>query len=313
MTTVPAIDQGERSDGNGQGERGEGKAQGERSDGKGSAAPFAGVCAVVAAGAGRFDGVIDPVWTIGPKVHGGTMQAGCAAAARAALRAEVPAAAAMQPLAISADFLGAPNPGAVRYRTNVRKTGRQICLVDVELTQDERTYVRASVTLGQLDDAPPVHQLPGLTDLPAEPPAGSGGHAAGSPLAAIVHLAQACDLCLDLDSAPFLSGGRGEPTIRLWTRPRPGDESDPDVAALFAVMATDISTPVVFNIGHIGWTPTVQMTTYLQRRPAPGWLRVLASAKSVGNGAFDEDHLVLDSTGAVVAQSRQLALIPRGT
>lgn len=274
-------------------------------------APFAAVCALVPAGEGRFDGVIDPIWTIGPKVHGGTMQAGCAAAARAGLWAEVPDAAEMQPLAISADFLGAPDPGAVTYLVHVRKTGRQICLVEVELAQNERTYVRASVTLGRLDDTPPVHQLPGLTDLPAEPPAGPGSYV-GSPLADIVHVAQGCDLHLDPSSTPFTTGGRGEPTIRLWVRPRQGDEADPEVAALFAVMVADISPPVVFNLGHLGWTPTVQMTTYLQRRPAPGWLRVLSSAKSVGTGAFDEDHLVLDSTGAVVAQSRQFALIPRG-
>jgi hypothetical protein len=64
------------------------------------------------------------------------------------------------------------------------------------------------------------------------------------------------------------------------------------------------------NLGHFGWSPTVQMTTYLRRVPAPGWLRVIATAREVGERMFDEDHLVIDSTGAVVAQSRQLALIP---
>lgn len=64
------------------------------------------------------------------------------------------------------------------------------------------------------------------------------------------------------------------------------------------------------NLGMFGWAPTVQLTTYVNRIPAPGWLRFAASAQEVGQGMFAEDHVVVDSTGATVAQSRQLALIP---
>ena len=77
----------------------------------------------------------------------------------------------------------------------------------------------------------------------------------------------------------------------------PGDEADLDTAVLFAMMLADICPPVVFNTGRVGWAPTVQLTTYLQRRPEPGWLRVGASARSVGSRFFEEDHLVVDSTG----------------
>ena len=94
-------------------------------------------------------------------------------------------------------------------------------------------------------------------------------------------------------------------------RPRAGDAGDPAVAAYFAMMAADMSPPVAMNRGHFGWAPTVQMTTYLRRRPAPGWLRIIATTHEIGGRMFDEDQLVLDSTGAVVAQSRQLALIPQ--
>jgi hypothetical protein len=64
------------------------------------------------------------------------------------------------------------------------------------------------------------------------------------------------------------------------------------------------------NLHLFGWAPTVQLTTYLRRRPAPGWLRIQASSTEVGHGWFEEDHLVLDSTGQVVVQSRQLAMLP---
>ncbi|BBZ54130.1 hypothetical protein MPHO_11220 [Mycolicibacterium phocaicum] len=77
-------------------------------------------------------------------------------------------------------------------------------------------------------------------------------------------------------------------------------------------MAGDITPPVTMNQGHFGWTPTVQLTTYVRRRPAPGWLRVQASSTVVGETWFEEDHVILDSTGQVVVQSRQLAMLPRG-
>jgi hypothetical protein len=37
----------------------------------------------------------------------------------------------------------------------------------------------------------------------------------------------------------------------------------------------------------------------------------MSSAKSIGSVLFDEDHVLVDASGAVVAQSRQLAMSPR--
>lgn len=274
-------------------------------------APFTDLCTLSEREDGRFDAVIHPTWTIGPKVHGGVMLAVCAAAARQHLRAVNGPEWQMQPISASVDYLGAPDPGAVVLSVAVRKNGRQVSIADVELIQGDRTAVRAVVTLGNLEATPPVHQLEGLTQMPPEPPADAMVYDGDSPLGKIVHIAKGCELRLDPTSAPFLTGEQGEPTLRLWARPLAADESHPDVAPLFAMMAGDISPPVVFNRGMFGWAPTLQLTTYLQRRPAPGWLRVMSSSKAIGTGFFDEDHLILDSTGAVVVQSRQLALIPK--
>jgi len=238
------------------------------------------------------------------------MLAVCAAAARRKLRESDGPAAALQPISVSVDYLGAPDPGAVTLTVAVRKMGRQICLADVDLIQNGRTAVRAVVTLGNLDIDPPVHQLEALTDMPPEPPHDAFRYDGDSPLGKVVNIAKGCELRLDPTSAPFIKGKIGEPTLRLWVRPFADDEADPDIVALFAMMTGDISPPVVFNLGMFGWAPTIQLTTYLQRRPAPGWLRVLSSSKSIGSRMFDEDHLILDSTGAVVVQSRQLALAP---
>ena len=131
------------------------------------------------------------------------------------------------------------------------------------------------------------------------------------PMAQVVHVGQGCDMRIDTTSAHFLTGSQGEAEVRMWVRPRPEDENDLDTAVLFAIMAGDISAPVTMNRGLFGWAPTVQLTTYLRRLPTPGWLRVRASSDVLGSTWFEEDHAVLDSTGAVVVQSRQLAMMPR--
>ncbi|MEV5651851.1 thioesterase family protein [Nocardia sp. NPDC052254] len=266
----------------------------------------------VAAGDGvvRYRGVIDPVWTIGPKVHGGTMVAGSAAAATTRLRAAHPELAEMFAIAASTDFLGAPDPGEVEYEVRIRKTGRQICLVDTDLVQAGRTLVHTAFTFGHLDDAEPAYRRESVTDMAPEPPADAQTYEPDSTMGRMVNVAQGASVAIDTSWARFLSGERGEPRLRLWIRPRAADGRDPDVAAYFAMMAGDMSPPVPMNMGRFGWAPTVQLTTYLRRRPAPGWLRVIATAQEIGERMFDEDQLVLDSTGAVVAQTRQLALIP---
>src|SRR5271157_378137 len=96
---------------------------------------------------GVFAGELNKHWTIGPKVHGGAMLALCANAARTAGGggpAEGP-----QPVSVSASFLWAPDPGPMLLTTLIRKRGRRISVVDVELTQGDRTAVHAVVNLGE--------------------------------------------------------------------------------------------------------------------------------------------------------------------
>jgi acyl-coenzyme A thioesterase PaaI-like protein len=104
------------------------------------------------AGPGIFEGELDKHWTIGPKVHGGAMLALCANAARAACGAGSDSGPVLEPVAVSASFLWAPDPGPMRLVTAFRKRGRRISVVDVELMQGERTAVHAVVNLGEPED-----------------------------------------------------------------------------------------------------------------------------------------------------------------
>ena len=92
-----------------------------------------------AAGDGVYDGELNEHWTIGEKVHGGAMLALCANAARAEHGEG-----AVQPIAVSGNFLWAPDPGPMRVVTTVRKRGRRVSLIDVELSTG-RSHCRACI------------------------------------------------------------------------------------------------------------------------------------------------------------------------
>jgi len=262
---------------------------------------------------GVYVGELNKIWTIGPKLHGGALLSLCAAAARTAHGGEV------QPISVSANYLSAPSPGEMRLETFVRKRGRRVSVVDVELigrdrTRDERSReeqkaaVHAVVTLGQ-----PEHLVPPLLSanpvvslMSPEPPPEIEPIGPGHPMYGTVNYWEGVDVRPLMSTVPDGPSPDGRPpVIQIWARPR---GTAPDI--LFALMCGDVSTPVAFAVGRRGWAPTVQLTAYLRGLPADGWLRVMATTTQIGHDWFDEDHLVVDCEGRIVVQTRQLALVP---
>jgi acyl-coenzyme A thioesterase PaaI-like protein len=278
---------------------------------------FTDAMALTAAGDGVYDGELNEHWTIGPKVHGGAMLALCANAALhehggvGALPSQAGgppprSVGGIHPIALSGNFLWAPDPGPMRVVTTVRKRGRRVSLIDVELNQGDRTAVRAAVTLGD-----PEHHVPPLLSvnpvvplMTPEPPPGLEPIGPGHPMEHIVHLAHGCDIRPSLTTLGPRSDG-GPPIIEYWVRPK---GVAPDV--LFALLCGDVSAPVTFAVNRTGWAPTVQLTAYLRALPADGWLRVICTTVQIGQDWFDEDHIVVDCEGHIVVQSRQLAMVP---
>jgi hypothetical protein len=77
------------------------------------------------------------------------------------------------------------------------------------------------------------------------------------------------------------------------------------------LLAVDALPPVTFDLGLFGWTPTIELTAHVRALPAPGWLRVTHATRNLANGFLEEDCEVWDSKDRLVAQSRQLAIVPR--
>jgi hypothetical protein len=118
------------------------------------------------------------------------------------------------------------------------------------------------------------------------------------------------DLRLHPDDAAFLGGGRsGQALMRGWFSFPDGEEVD----TIGLLQASDAFPPTIFNADlPVAWTPTVELTAHVRARPAPGPLRCAFRTRFVTGGFLEADGEIWDGTGRLVAQSRQLALVPRG-
>jgi hypothetical protein len=269
---------------------------------------FSDAMALRPLGDGAYAGELNKYWTIGPKLHGGVMLSLCAAAAAEALGGEV------TPVAVSVNYLSAPNPGELRLETFIRKRGRTVSVVDVELIGGERTGVHAVVTLGEPEHlAPPLLSLnPVVSLMSPEPPAEVESIGPGHSMYGTVNYWEGCDVRPLMSTVPdggadarSTNGTSREPRIQYWVRPR---GMAPDI--LFALMCGDIAVPTAFAVGRRGWAPTVQLTAYVRGLPTDGWLRVLSTTTQIGQDWFDEDAIVVDADGGIIVQTRQLALVP---
>lgn len=94
--------------------------------------------------------------------------------------------------------------------------------------------------------------------------------------------------------------------VEGWVCFADGREPDTHAMTLFA----DAFPPPVFTaLGNIGWVPTIELTVHIRRRPQPGWMKGRFFTTDLTDGRFIEDGLLWDSSGALVAQSRQLAML----
>ncbi|MEO9238758.1 MAG: thioesterase family protein, partial [Jatrophihabitantaceae bacterium] len=96
----------------------------------------------------------------------------------------------------------------------------------------------------------------------------------------------------------------GQALLECWIRFADGHPAD----TLALPGLTDMVIPAVFDLGEYR-TTTIELTAHVRARPAPGWLAFRARTNYLIDGYHEEDVEIWDSTGQLVAQSRQLALL----
>ena len=253
--------------------------------------------------AGAYVGSFSDQWRIGNGVNGGVIMSLATTALQQRLDVE---GAHGDPLAFSGYFLTPSGPGPVEATTEVLRVGRTMSTGQVSVSQPGPDGVlvermRALASFGDLDASAGVLQTAPAPDLP--PPEECVSSTEAPEFLAAASLLERIEIRLDPATAGWLGGkpsGRGE--MRGWLRLRDGREPDP-VMLLFAL---DALPPVAFNLGILGWAPTLEFTGHVRGRPAPGWLRVSLSSQNITAGLMEEDAMVWDSEGRFVAQSRQL-------
>ena len=259
---------------------------------------------------GVYDAALGEGWRIGGGVNGGVLLA----IAGRALAGELGTAdgdrpAHPDPLAISAYYLSPGVPGPATVRTSVVRRGRAVSTGQASLLQDdgaggELERVRVLATYGDLGSVD--GDITTSASPPDLPPPERCVSAAQAPPDFLKHasLLQRLDMRLDPATTGWAVGKpSGNGIIRGWLRMADGREPDP----LLLLLAVDALPPVAFELGLPGWTPTLELTAHVRARPAPGWLRVSLTNRTLAGGFLEEDAEVWDSEGRLVALSRQLA------
>ncbi|WP_326693945.1 thioesterase family protein [Streptomyces sp. NBC_01387] len=256
---------------------------------------------------GVYDAELSAGWTIIQAVNGGYLLAVIARALGDALPHS-------DPFSVSAHYVTASRPGPAVIRTQLVRSGRTLSTGQASLFQyaedgTEVERIRVLASYGDLDALPddvrttakppvipPIEHCLGSSDGPAPIPGSSA-------------ITDRLMLKIDPATCGWAVGapsGKGE--MRAWFGLADGRDADP----LSLLLTVDALPPTAFELGIKGWVPTVELTTHVRCRPAPGPLRVSIVTRNLAGGFLEEDAEVWDSADRLVAQSRQLALAPRG-
>lgn len=261
---------------------------------------FASATAVSRLTGDVYRSAIQPGWDIFGAANGGYLMAiGARAMAETAQRPH--------PVTVTAHFLNPAGPGTVTIESDVVKTGRRFTTVQARLDDPERPLAALQGTFGTLEPSSALRRFEGG---PPELPAPDDCFVVEPTETFPPPFMGKVELRLHPDDVPLRSDGSRPPRLRGWFRLR-GDEP---IDAFALLVAVDAFPPAVFNTHQVpAWTPTIELTTHVRGVPVPqGWLACVFTTRFVTGAFLEEDGEVWDETGRLVAQSRQLALVPRG-
>jgi len=253
---------------------------------------FARETAVERVGEKHYRGELCEGWRVGAVPNGGYVMA----VAGRALREELPH---KDPLTVSAFYLAPTTLGPIDCHVEVLGGGRSTSFAEVRMVQAGQLRVKITAAYTDHDRLRGENwssvrrpEIPGWDDCP-----GSGDKG--------VEFRQRAELRLVAGQEVFSDkkpNGSGE--FQGWVGHRDG--SDPDIMSL--LMFADASPPPVLTaFGPVGWVPTVELTVQVRARPAPGPVQFRTLCRYVTEGIAEEDGEYWDSTGKLVAISRQTA------
>jgi len=209
------------------------------------------------------------------------------------------------PIAVSGFYLRPGSPGPVEISTEVLRSGKTTAFGQASLSKGGKEVLRATAAFSDLEAAAGRGGLSYAGGQPpAQPPAEECQELRRSTSPPITLVDRIEYRTAQL---PFWAAGgspSGSPVYEGWMRFVDGRE--PDLLSL--PMFVDAVAPAVLEVG-VGTMSTVELTVYLRGRPAPGWLAFRTQTRHLADGYLEEDAEIWDSSGRLVAQSRQLGIV----
>lgn len=257
--------------------------------------PFDAATAIAPAGDDRWTATIDTAWSAPNGPNGGYLAA-------IVLRAVIAAAgeAARAPRSLTLHYLRPPQPGTVELSAQIEKTGRTALFLTARMEQDGRACVLAQAMLAD-DFAATLAYARAAPDVPRPEeiePAVDGD--------AIPEVARRFERRPVVGPPPFSGADRAE--TGGWMAFRPPRTID----AIAIAMLTDawIPSPFVMLTHPVG-APTVDLTIHFRNPPDgdDGPVLGIYESSTSAHGYFEEDSTLWSRDGALLAQSRQLALL----
>ena len=248
-------------------------------------------------GDGRWSIPLSSSWNIGDSANGGYASA-------PTLRALCDLTGKPDPLSVTTHFLRPIDVvGTAMIEAALVKSGRTVSVGRASLELGGRQRLTTIAAFGDLAD-----DVGARGSIVVDPP----DVAPPERCVPRAELAQGVDLpILDrvdvvVDPSCALAGGSDRAVVSGWVRF--ADGTDPTTMAL--AMFADVFPPSLYPLlGSVGWVPTIEITVHVRRKPAPGWVLARFECDDLAGGRMVETGSLWDSTGTLVARSRQLGLL----
>ena len=210
------------------------------------------------------------------------------------------------PVTVTAHYTARAEAGPARIEGEVLRAGRTLGTASGRIVQNDRVVAHVLATFGDLDarEGDTVYEA-GLPDLPPLDGCLPDDAFPGAPA-----IFDRVGIRFHPDHVGFISGEKhGRAELGGWMRFRDGRPPDPLGMLLF----TDAHPPAIFNAPDVsfGWPPTIELTVHVHKRPRPGWIGGWFETRHINGGFLEEDGLLWDADGDLVAVSRQMAMLPR--
>lgn len=238
-------------------------------------------------------------WSIGENANGGY-------ALSPVLRAMAEVGAHPDPLSVTTHFLRPlqPDGDVAEVRAEVVRAGRTTSVVRGTLLHRGKERLTVVSALGDLSE--PASEAPGTIDVPPPPtpPPDSCRDRSDLEQGVVLPILDRLDVRIHPDRSEH--AGSDEAVMEGWIRFSDGTEPS---ARSLPLLADAFPPSLYARFGRVGWVPTVELTVHVRRRPTPGWIQARFECDDLVDGRMVESGTLWDSSGAVVARSRQIGLL----